>query len=322
MSCIRFTIFALLSVGSVLAAGQTPVADAPSQIATHYVLGPEDEISIRVAEIDEISDKAFRIDPAGFIDLALVGRVHAAGLTVDQLRNVLEAEFKKYVDSPRITINVQDYRSEPVSILGEVTSPGVHQLRGPKRLIDIMSMAGGLKADAGQKLTITRELKWGMLPLPNARADMSGQFSSGDIELDGLTNGTNPQANILVFPNDVISVSKAAIVYVLGEVKKAGGFSLQSHEQISLIRALSMAEGMTHDAAPKRAMILRASAGDNKGQTHETQVDVRMILAGKAPDPQLRADDILFVPNSASTSAMKRAAEAAVQIATGVVIFR
>ncbi len=295
---------------------------------SQYVLGPEDEISVRVADLEDITDRALRIDPAGDIDLPLAGRVHVAGLTVEGLRDLLASKLVKYIDSPRITINVQEYKSEPVSILGEVNNPGVHQLRGPKRLIDIISAAGGLKPDAGETVTITRELRWGSLPLPGAHQDASGQFSVADIELDGLVRGANPGANISVCPNDILSVSKASIVYVIGEVKKAGGFSLQSRSDISMLRALSLAEGLTHEAAPRKARILRAPASGAQGVTagkpdgEETPVDVQMILAGKAPDIELHPNDILFIPNSLAGSALKRATEAAIQIATGVVIFR
>ncbi|MDQ2777570.1 MAG: polysaccharide export protein [Acidobacteriota bacterium] len=285
------------------------------------MLGPEDQISIHVVDLDDVSDKPVRIDPSGFIDLPLIGRVQAGGLSVEQLRDVLAVNLAKYIESPRITINVLEYRSQPVSILGEVNTPGVHQLQGPKNLIDIISLAGGLKPDAGDKLTITRELKWGVLPVSGARSDLSGRFSVADIPLASLTAGHDPAANIAVYPNDVISVGRAAVVYVIGEVKKAGGFSLESRDDISLLRALSLAEGMTHEAAPRKAKILRAS-NEPQAQAQETAVDVDKILAGKAPDVHLRADDILFIPNSVSGSAMKRAVEAAVQIATGVVIFR
>jgi len=267
-----------------------------------------------------VSDKPFRVDPNGFIDLPLAGRLQVAGLPVEQLRNLLAARLAKFIDSPQITINVLEYRSEPVSILGEVTSPGVHQLQGPKRLIDVISAAGGLKPDAGPRLTITRQLKAGVLPLPGAHPDSSGQFTIADVSLEKITSGQNPQENIEVRANDVLSVPRASLVYVVGEVKKAGGVSLTSQESISLIRAVSLAEGLTHDAAPKKARILRASS-EGLSESAGTPVDLAEILSGKAPDLQLRANDVLFIPNNVPASAMKRAAEAAVQIATGVVIF-
>jgi polysaccharide export outer membrane protein len=107
----------------------------------------------------------------------------------------------------------------------------------------------------------------------------------------------------------------------MGQVKKAGGFQITSHDSISLLRALALAEGLDHDASPKKARIMRASALGTSS-VNEMPVDLQQILAGKAPDVELHADDVLFVPSNTAQSATRRAAEAAIQIATGVAIYR
>jgi len=301
--------------------GALPIAPPAAQTVNSaaYVLGPEDQIAIHVVDLDDVSDKPVRIDPNGFIDLPLAGRIHVAGLTVEQLRGVLATSLVKYIDSPQITINVLEYRSQPVSILGSVNNPGTHQLQGPKRLIDVISAAGGLKADAGTKLLITREMRWGMLPLPGAHVDSSGAFNTAEVMLVPLTSGQNPGSNIEVRANDVISVVPSEVIYVLGEVKKSGSLTLNTHDNISIIRALSMAEGLSKEAAPKKAKILRAAAGSK--EPVEIPINLQLILAGKDPDVLLRPNDVLFIPNNVSGSALKRATEAAIQIATGVAVF-
>ncbi len=291
-----------------------------------YLLGPGDQISIHVIDLDDVSDKPVRIDATGYIDLPLVGRIGAGGLTVDQLRTVLATRLAKFIQDPQIAINILEYHSQPVSIVGAVSSPGIHQLTSPKRLLDVISLAGGLTKDAGARLLITRQVQWGVLPLPGAHLDSSGGFSTADVSVDSLTKAENPAENIFVRPNDVISVPKADIVYVLGQVKKSGGFAIDSRQSISLLRAVAMAEGLDKDAAPKRARILRATeiSGSNveADATHEVAVNLQEILEGKAPDQQLHPNDILYIPDNLARSATKRAAEAAVQILTGVVIFR
>jgi polysaccharide biosynthesis/export protein len=298
---------------------RTVAPATPAFTALSYVLGPEDQISIHVVDLEDVSDKPVRIDPNGFIDLPLAGRIHVAGLTVEQFRSALAASLAKYIDAPKITINILEYRSQPVSILGAVNTPGTHQLQGPKRLIDVISAAGGLKPDAGTKLQITREMRWEMLPLPGAHADSSGAFSTGEVLIGPLTSGQNPGSNIEVRANDVITVMQTEIVYVVGEVKKSGGFALNAKDNISIIRALSLAEGLSHEAAPKKARILRAAVGTTEPE--QIPVNLQMILAGQSPDVVLRPNDVLFVPNNVSGSALKRATEAAIQIATGVAVF-
>ena len=314
-----FTCLLLAAFSCRLIRADEPTKGTPAEAA--YQLGPEDQISIHVVDLDDISDKPTRIDPNGYLDFPLIGRIHAGGLTVEQFRAVLSTHLAKYIDSPQITINVLDYRSQPVSILGEVNQPGLHQLQGPTHLVDVISLAGGLKPDAGQKLTITRQEKSGPLPVPLSRTDRSGRFSIATLRLSSLLDGSNPAENIEVRAHDVISISRTDQVYVVGQVKKAGGINLNSEETISITQALSLAEGTSPDAAPRKARILRAVDGKPSNK-NEIPVNLSLVLAGKAPDLELHANDVLYIPDNVPASAMKRATEAAIQIATGVMIYR
>lgn len=315
----------LLALGSC-AFAQAPVATAavaqPSSRPENadYTLGPGDQILIRVVDMEELSDKTVRIDPNGFVDLPLAGRLNATGLTLEQFKGRLSDKLKRYITSPQITLNLTDNQSRPVSILGAVNSPGVHQLQGPKRLVEVISLAGGTRADAGGKVIITREAKWGKLPVPGARTDMTGDFSTAEMSLDDLLASKRPSENILVLPNDIISIPKAEVVYVIGNVKKAGGFPLSSHDTISILQALSLAQGTDRDAASKRARIIRPAEG-NPNNVKEIPVDIDKILTGKAPDMQLYANDVLFIPNSAAKSGTRRTAEAILQAATGFAVY-
>jgi polysaccharide export outer membrane protein len=205
--------------------------------------------------------------------------------------------------------------------LGEVNNPGLHQLQGPTHLVNVISLAGGLKPDAGQKVTITRRVSQGPLPLFGSHLDPSGEYSIALVRLSSLLDGSNPSTNIELRANDVISVSRAEMVYVVGQVKKAGGISINSADSMSITQALSLAEGTSPGAAPKKARILRAVDGKPSNKD-EVPVDLSMVLAGKAPDLQLHANDVLFVPDNVPASAMKRAAEAAIEMGTGVLIYR
>ena len=319
--CLCFFVLLLFPIWSAFSAEAPGAGNTAKATEATYLLGPEDQLSVHVVDLEDISDKPVRIDPNGYIELPLVGRIHAAGLTVDQLRSSLAKLASKYIDSPQITINVLDYRSRPVSILGEVNTPGLHQLQGPTRLIDVISLAGGLKPDAGQKLTITRQVKQGNLPLPSSHLDASGEFSIAELRLNTLLDGSKPSENIEVRANDVISVSRSDMVYVVGEVRKAGGISLNSQEAMSITQALSLAEGTSTGANARKARILRAVDGKPSNK-NEVPVNLSLVLSGKAPDLQMHANDVLFVPDNAPASAMKRATEAAIQIATGVMIYR
>ena len=130
----------------------------------------------------------------------------------------------------------------------------------------------------------------------------------------------NPEENIQVLANDVITVPKADMIYVVGAVHKSGGFPLSEKAHISVLQAVSMAEGLDKVANAKNARILRQSA-DGKERT-ELPVNVDKIFAGHGEDLELRANDILFIPNSLAKSATMRALEAAIQAGTGFAIYR
>ena len=121
------------------------------------------KILLHVIDMDEISDKPIRIDPNGFVDIPLAGRFHASGLTLEQFKAELATRLSKYITNPHISVNLAEDDSRPVSIIGSVNAPGVHQISGDKRLIEVLSLAGGVKDDAGSQVIVTREQAWGKL---------------------------------------------------------------------------------------------------------------------------------------------------------------
>ncbi|MBV9268324.1 MAG: polysaccharide biosynthesis/export family protein [Acidobacteriaceae bacterium] len=294
---------------------------AAGDIDADYELGPGDRIALHVPDLEEeIGNEPYLINLAGDLDVPLVGRVHAAGLTVDKLQTQIMAQLKGNLRNPTVAVFIAEFGSQPVSVLGAVTSPGVRQIRGRKTLFEVLSEAGGLRNDAGNTIKITRRKEWGPIPLPNATADTSGDFTIAEISARSVVQASNPQENILVRPHDVISVPQAEMIYVIGAVKRSGGFVLNERDHISVLQALSMAQGLERTAASSQAKILRTQ----KGLTTpiEIPINVKQILSGKASDVALNVNDILFVPNSAAKSAALRGTEAAIQISTGVAIWR
>lgn len=311
-------LIALVSLCVFLAAkGSTAPMDTPGR----YVLGPDDVIAIRVPNIDEYNGASpVRIDPNGDVRLPLLGKLHAAGLTVDSMEEQVKAKLSRLMNHPDVTITVTEVASRPVSILGSVKNPGVHQLGGRRSLIEVLSLAGGIEENAGNAIRITRQPEQGSIPLANVRRDAGSGSSIGEIDVRTLMDARDPSVNIEVLPNDVITVPKGELIYVIGAVRRPGGFILHQEKQMSLLQALSLAEGLDKVANAGSARILRPGA-DGSPRV-EIPVDVRRILKGDARDIPLEANDILFVPDSKARSASIRALEAAVQITTGLVIWR
>ena len=296
------------------------MADPQAQIRYGYVLGPEDQITIRVLDAEEIDSKPVRIDSGGFIRLPLVGNIRAGGLTLDQLEAELVRQLKKFVKEPQVAVSVTEFRSQPVSVIGSVKNPGVHQVQGRKTLLEVLSLAGGIDAEAGHSIKITRRKEYGPIPLKTAAPDSTGAYTVADIDLSSILEARNPQENIEVKPYDVITIPRGQLVYVMGQVRRPGGFVLRQRESLSALQALSMAEGLDRAASPQNARILRTVA-DSQQRT-EIYVDLRKILMGKSGDVPLMPNDVLFIPNSVPKSAMIRGLEAAIQVGTGVAIYR
>ena len=291
----------------------------PENVPSNYVLGPDDQITLYVSDAEEISGKPMRIDMRGDINLPMAGRIHAAGLTAEQLEAAIENRLKRFFQGPDVVVSITEFRSQPISVLGAVNTPGVHQLQGRKTLFEVLSLAGGLRPDAGNKVEITRNLQWGRIPLPNAKDDITGKFSVASVSVKTIMNATDPTDNIAIKPEDVISVPRAEMVYVVGSVHKPGAYVLGENETLSALQVLSLAEGLDKTAAPAKAKIMRALAGTSKRS--EVPVDLKKLMAGKGTDLSLKADDILFVPDSAAKSVAARTGEAAIQIATGLAVY-
>lgn len=277
-------------------------ADQSAPALSSYVLGPDDQLSLRALDAEEISDKPVRVGSDGMINLPMVGRVKVIGMTVEQLENELRKRLQTYIQNPQVSVSVTEYRSQTVSVIGSVRNPGTHQVRGQKRLIEILSLAGGLAEDAGHSLKITRRREWGPIPLPGAAPDPTGQFTIAEVNLKALIEAKTPEQNIPILPNDVVSVPRGEMVYVIGDVRKSGGFVLKNRDTISVLQALSLAEGLDKTAAPKKARILRSIPGAEKRT--EIPVNLKAMLAGDANDLTMHADDILFVPGSKTKAAM------------------
>jgi polysaccharide biosynthesis/export protein len=291
-----------------------------SQVRSTYLLGPDDQLDISGPELSEGVNKPVRVDGDGDVQAPLVGRIHVAGLTVQETEQQLNKGLSKYIRHPQAVVSVAEVRSQPVSVLGAVNTPGVHQVQGHKTLLEMLALAGGIRPDAGYSVRITRQMEWGCIPLPKAELDATGRFSVAELNLKKIMEAKDPEENIQIFPHDVISVPKAEMVYVIGEVKRSGGFVLGEHQSISVLQALSLAEGLNGTADARHARILRLKR--DADQREELAVNVKDVLNGKKADIALRGDDILFIPGSTGKKAALRAIEAAVQTGTGMAIWR
>ena len=252
-------------------------------VAGEYRVGPRDLLEIKVIEIPELNVER-SVSEGGTITLPMIGDFPVSGLTAEELRGKLESLLtSKYVNRADVSVVIKYFGSKPISILGAVQRPGSLNISGRWFLLQAISAAGGLTEAAGRKIYILRKKE-------------NGASEMVEVRTDDLFRGASETWNVPLFPGDVVNVSARSTVkiYCIGEVKAPGAIEFFSDDRISLLSVLAKAGGLT-DRASKT---IRVKRRDASGKDVETAYEYNRILAGKDPDPELKADDIVIVKQS------------------------
>jgi len=289
---------------------ETPQPAAPNQAATppsprtradsNAKLGIGDLIEINVFGVPDLSTKT-RISGSGDVYLPLIDYVHIADLTSDEAQELIQKRLESggFVRGPHVSIFVSESASQAITVLGEVNRPGPYPATGERHLFDLISAAGGLTDKAGRNVTIERRDD------PEQKVEL--QLSANLVE--------DTQDNVEIFPGDTIIVSRAGIIYVVGDVNRPSGFRIEDNA-VSVLKALALAGGSTRTASLNKARILRQTPNG----VQEIHIQLKKVLYAKAPDLPMEKGDILFIPGSAAKSAAYRTADAAVQLSTSLAI--
>jgi polysaccharide export outer membrane protein len=263
-------------------------------------LGPADLIEVNVYNVPELTSKV-RVSNSGDIYLPLIDYVHVDGLTQEEAQTLIEKRLSDggFVRSPHVTIFVDEAASQGVTVLGEVLKAGIYPDVADHKLYEVLSEAGGFTPAASRKIAVIRrnQAEPIRVELPRNLAD----------DLSG---------NIDILPGDTITVPRAPIIYVVGDVGRPSGL-LVDNGTLTVLQALALAGGTNHTAKLGGARIIRKTP---TGMT-ETPVHVKQMLEAKTADVTLQADDILFIPVSSARVAASRTFEAAISMATAVGIY-
>ncbi len=339
-SRVPAALIAVILVSAPLAAGQqgpiamTAASEGASLMSTPaagYAISADDLLEITVFDVPEMS-RSYRVRPGGTIVVPLISEpIVAAGRTPDELAAAISGRLKtaELVTNPRVTVEIRESRLNAIAVTGAVKKPQLYPVFGQTTLLDVLAQAEGLSDDAGSIALVSRGSAGAQLADVNPQAQRGiGKNSGNDapdpvvIDLKRLMQSGDPRLNLTLYPGDRVTVERAGVVYVVGAVNRPGGFVLTSeHQPMTVLKALALAEDLKPTAVADKAMIIRPKSSATGGQ-EESRVKLKEILAGRAPDRPLQADEILFVPDSTGERALRRAAEAAVQITTGVVIWR
>jgi polysaccharide biosynthesis/export protein len=263
-------------------------------------LGVGDLIEVVVFGVPDLSTKT-RISGSGDVYLPLIDYVHVADLTTDEAQGLIQKRLEDggFVRGPHVSIFVDESASQAITLIGEVGHPGQYPSTGERRLFDVISAAGGLTDKAGRNVTIEHR------GTPGEKVEL--RLSSNLAE--------DTKDNVDVFPGDTIIVSRAGIVYVVGDVNRPSGFMIEDIN-LSVLKALALAGGSTRTAALNRTKILRQTPNG----VQEIPINLKKVLYNKAPDVTMVKGDVLFIPGSAAKAAAYRTGEAALSMSTTLAV--
>jgi polysaccharide export outer membrane protein len=258
-----------------------PIVVAPPKPGNMDVLiGPEDLLEVSVFDLPQFNTTS-RVAGDGTITMPLVGSIEVRGLSKKQVEQKIASALEaKYVNDANVSVNIKEYKSRQVSVLGAVKTPGPYYVISHRTLLQLLSETGGLNTDASEKCYIFRE-----------------GANRIEIDLHDLMVNGNQNLNVEIYPGDVVNfpaVTKIT-VYVLGAVKSPGAIEMTSSMPVTLIGAIARAGGPT-DSANKSGVQVRRK--DENGQEQIIKVNLKEVLSGKAPDVPLQAGDIINVPES------------------------
>jgi polysaccharide biosynthesis/export protein len=259
-----------------------------------YQIGGEDLLQIIVFNIPDVGGRvgdaggvsprtvSVRVSHEGLISLPLIGNIKVAGLTPSGLERELKRQYDKYIYNPQVSVLVTEHRQR-VSVIGAVSKPGVIELTGPKTVIEMLAMAGGVTEQAGTQVHIYRQG-------PNGREshviDLLVLASNASL----ITADNAGLITMPVEPGDIINVPLAGMFFVDGAVKAPGSYPLG--RRYSLSQALTKAGGVDRDLYSSDIVIFRRGPSG----VEPINIDVNEVLAGSTIDPQIEADDVILVP--------------------------
>lgn len=242
-------------------------------------------LSLNVLDDSDFTGE-FRVDGAGNIVLPELGSIHVAGRTVPEAREEITKELLEQgiLKDPQVELNIVEYTTPQVTILGAVASPGVFPLLAPEGLGEVLALAGDTTILAGNQIEISD---------PNGGSEPKTVHYSRGMDASLLNS-------VIIQPGDTVQVTQAGVVYVLGGVNRPGGYIMQENGNLSVLQAVSIAGGTSLSASVKSIFVMRKNS-DNT--TVWLQFPYRKMTEGKVADVRLQKNDVVYVPTSRVKSA-------------------
>lgn len=242
--------------------------------AADPVVNANDVLEVSVYDHPEMA-ATVRVDGQGMVTLPLINRVKVQGLTVsDASAQIARLLSEGYVVNPQVNVFVKNFREQKASILGQVTKPGVYDINSKTTLLELISMAGGLGPEAGDKASLKRD----------GAKDAAGKSQEMTIDLLRLVDQGDSSLNVQIMEGDKIFIAKAGLFYVTGEVHKPNSYKYQ--DKLTVMKAITMAGGFTDTASKGSVRIVRKVGGKEE------------VTSSVPMDTLVQPEDVVVVPES------------------------
>jgi polysaccharide biosynthesis/export protein len=266
------------------------------------VISPGDLLAVAVFDTPEISG-TMRVSNEGNLTLPLIGSIHIVGLTASNAAGLIREKLisGRFLKDPQVSVSFVDFLNQSALVLGDVAKPGPVPILGSRTLWEVVGAAGGANATAANKVIIIRRTD------PSHPLQLSMDWDRN------LSDQPNPEVSF----GDTVQIPRAGIVYVVGDVGRQGAFPIL-HESMTMLQAVSLAEGVKFTAKSSQARLIRMTPNGRQ----ISLVDIPGLLSGRIADFSLQNNDILYVPNSVSKIVITRGLEAAIAVVTSLTVFR
>ena len=279
-----------------------------------YKIGSGDVLVVSVPDAPEFGGK-FRVTDTGVIEIpGAAGQIRAEGQSPTELAHAIREALigAKQLRDPRVSVFVDEFHGRTVTVLGAVTKPSVYPIEKRTNVLEALSLAGGTLPSSGNTVTIVRGQA-------SAEATSTTVGSVQILQMSDLLSGKDVAGLAEVRNGDVISVSAAELIYVVGAVTKPGGYRMADPSSgVSVVQAVALAEGLK-SVASHHGLIVRQSTSDKA--RIEIPVDIGQMIAGKTTDMLLAPNDILYVPVSGAKQTLKALGEVAMSAVNGAAVY-
>lgn len=301
---IAIIVFLTLATNPLFAQMQAPTMPVAQQSAAPSItIGAGDLLNIVVFDTPELTTSV-RVTQEGNVNLPVLGLIELAGLSTSEAASKLEEELRSrhLIIDPHVTVFVAEYASQGATVMGEVRSPGVYPTLGSRRLLDMLSVAGGVQTTAGKSASIIHR--------NDPQHPVLVALQSGSATMYA-------QENPVILPGDTIVVAKAGVVYIIGDVLKPGGFLIDNNTPLSVMQSISLAGGWDKTAALSRTKLIRKTQEGRE----EVDLDLKHVTYGSQADISVRDGDILYVPSSFGKTLTYRGIEAAIGLTSSLLYY-